>query len=157
MISPDTFHGSIGALAEAAGVTVETIRFYQRKRLLAEPRRRRGEIRQYGVDAVVRVKFVKAAQRLGFTLGEIAGLLTLDGEAHCDRARVMAEGKLHDVRAKLRDLQCVESALQAVVDGCRATPDAVRCPLIAKLHATDGLAQNSGALNTEGRANGLRQ
>ena len=82
--SSDAFHGSIGALAKAAGVNVETIRFYQRKGLLVEPRRRYGEIRRYGAGEVARVRFVKAAQRLGFSLDEIAGLLRLDDGAHCD-------------------------------------------------------------------------
>ncbi len=135
LLSQDTFRGSIGALAAAAGVNVETIRFYQRKRLLAEPTRRRGEIRQYGTDAVALVRFVKVAQRLGFTLDEIADLLALDPGAHCDEARVMAEDKLGDVRAKLRDLRRMESALKAVVADCGATRGTVTCPLIASLHA----------------------
>ena len=135
-MSQDTFRGTIGTLAEAAGVTVETIRFYQRKQLLAEPTRRRGEVRQYGADAVARVRFVKAAQRLGFSLVEIAGLLTLDDGAHCGEARVVAEGRLNDVRAKLRDLRRMKAALDAVVADCRATRGTVTCPLIASLHAT---------------------
>lgn len=131
------FCGSIGALAEAAAVSVETIRFYQRKGLLAEPPRRRGEIRRYGSDDIARVKFVKAAQRLGFSLGEIGGLLELDDGAHCGKARGMAEDKLSDVRAKLRELRRLESALKALVADCRSTPGTVTCPLIASLHGSD--------------------
>lgn len=133
----DAFRGSIGALAEAAGVNIETIRFYQRKGLLAEPARRHGEIRRYGLDAVARVTFVKAAQRLGFSLDEISELLALDDGAHCAEARGLAEGKLTDVRAKLRDLQRMESALTQLVAECRATRGTVSCPLIAALHPTE--------------------
>ena len=127
---------SIGALAKAAGVNVETIRFYQRKGLLVEPRRRHGEIRRYGATEVARVRFVKAAQRLGFSLDEIAGLLRLDDGAHCDEARDMAEQKLKDVRAKLRDLRRMEGALRAVVADCCAARGTVTCPLIASLHSS---------------------
>ncbi len=100
---------SIGAVAASAGVNVETIRFYQRKGLLPEPTRSYGQIRRYGGPDVARVKFVKSAQRLGFSLEEIAGLLRLEDGTHCDDARVMAEQKLEDVRAKLRDLRRMES------------------------------------------------
>ena len=136
-MTQDAFRGPIGDLAEAAGVHVETIRFYQRKGLLTKPSRRRGEIRRYTAADVARVRFVKAAQRLGFSLGEIAALLTLDDGAHCDEARVLAEHKLRDVREKLRDLRRMESALKAAVADCGAARGTVTCPLIASLHAAD--------------------
>lgn len=125
---------SIGAVAAAAGVNVETIRFYQRKGLLAEPTRMYGQIRRYGEPDVARIKFVKSAQRLGFSLEEIAGLLMLEDGAHCDEARVMAEEKLEDVRAKLRDLRRIESALSRLVANCSARQGTIACPLIAALH-----------------------
>ena len=125
----------IGAFAAAAGVNVETIRFYQRKGLLPEPRRAYGSIRRYGASDVARVKFVKSAQRLGFSLEEIAGLLTLEDGRHCDDARVVAEEKLEDVRAKLDDLRRIESVLAQLVERCCASRGTVTCPLIAALHA----------------------
>ncbi len=128
-------HLPIGALAAAAGVTVETIRFYQRKGLLAEPTRPYGQIRRYGEPDVGRVKFVKSAQRLGFSLEEIAGLLRLQDGTHCDQARIMAEEKLVDVRAKLRDLRRMESTLSQLVTDCRASKGRIACPLIAALDA----------------------
>ena len=124
----------VGAFASAAGVNVETIRFYQRKGLLPAPTRMYGQIRRYGEADVARVKFVKSAQRLGFSLEEIAGLLTLDDGTHCDDARVMAEQKLGDVRAKLRDLRRVESALKQLVADCCTSQGTITCPLIAALH-----------------------
>ena len=126
---------SIGALAEAAGVSVETIRFYQRKRLLATPRRRPGEIRRYALSDVARVKFVKASQRLGFTLDETAALLKLDDGTRCDEARALAEQKLTDVRSKLLNLRQLEAALKRIVMDCRSTEAPARCPLIASLQS----------------------
>lgn len=126
---------SIGAVAASAGVNVETIRFYQRKRLLAQPARSYGRIRRYGAPDVARVKFVKSAQRLGFSLEEIAGLLRLEDGTHCEEARVKAEQKLEDVRAKLRNLRRMEAALRRLVADCCASNGAVSCPLIAALHS----------------------
>lgn len=124
---------SIGAFAEAAGVNVETIRFYQRKGLLPEPDRPNGSIRRYGAADVARVRFVKSAQRLGFSLDEVDGLLTLDDGAHCDEARQLAEQKLVDVRSRLADLLRIESVLTTLVDDCCASHGTVSCPLIAAL------------------------
>jgi MerR family mercuric resistance operon transcriptional regulator len=129
---------SIGAMAEAAGVNIETIRFYQRKGLLAIPKRPQGETRRYGLKDVARVKFVKAAQRLGFSLDEIASLLKLEDGTHCDEARAMAEHKLNDVRAKVFDLRRMETALEALIADCCATKGTVTCPLIAALQGEDG-------------------
>lgn len=112
---------SIGAFAEAAGVTVETIRFYQRKALLPEPDKPFGGIRRYGKADVAQVRFIKSGQRLGFSLDEVAGLLTLDDGARCDEARQIGEQKLADVRARLVDLQRIEKVLAALVDDCCAS------------------------------------
>jgi MerR family mercuric resistance operon transcriptional regulator len=125
----------IGALAAAAGVSVETVRFYQRKGLLPEPAREYGTIRRYGPPEVARIKFVKSAQRLGFSLEEIAGLLALDDGRHCAEARMLADTKLEDVRAKLGDLRRMESVLARLVERCGDSRGTVNCPLIAALHA----------------------
>ena len=106
---------TVGAFATAAGVNVETIRFYQRKGLLASPGRSYGTIRRYGKSDVARVKFVKSAQRLGFSLDEIAGLLALDDGTHCNEARLVASQKLEDVRGKIGDLRRIESVLAQLV------------------------------------------
>ena len=127
---------TIGAFAKAAGVNVDTIRFYQRKGLLPEPDKPYGSIRRYGEADVARVRFVKSAQRLGFSLDEVAGLLRLDDGAHCDEARVLAEQKLEDVREKLADLQRIESVLAQLVDDCCASQGTVSCPLIVSLQAS---------------------
>ncbi|MBA3949951.1 MAG: Hg(II)-responsive transcriptional regulator [Acidobacteria bacterium] len=125
----------IGGFAAAAGVNVETIRFYQRKGLLPRPRRAYGSIRRYGAADVARVKFVKSAQLLGFSLQEIADLLALEDGTRCAEARVAAEQKLEDVRAKLEDLRRIESVLAQLVQRCGSARGTITCPMIAALHA----------------------
>ena len=124
----------IGALARQANVNVETIRFYQRKGLLAEPERPYGGVRLYGADDVARVKFVKSAQRLGFSLDEVVQLLRLDDGTHCREAADLATARLADVRSRLLDLQRMESALSQLVTACSRQRGKVSCPLIAALH-----------------------
>lgn len=124
---------TIGAFADAADVNVETIRFYQRKGLLRVPAKPPGGIRRYGEPDVTRLRFVKSAQRLGFTLDEIGELLELDDGTDCDAARAQAERKLADVRARLVDLRRIEQVLAELVARCSASAGPVRCPLIASL------------------------
>jgi MerR family mercuric resistance operon transcriptional regulator len=126
---------SIGPFAKAAGVNVETIRFYQRRRLLVEPDRPPGGIRRYGTAEVARVKFVKSAQRLGFTLDEVAQLLRLEDGTHCKEAASLAALRLVDVRSRLADLKRMETALAALVKQCDTRQCSVSCPLITSLHA----------------------
>ena len=126
---------TIGMLATTAGVKVETIRFYQRRGLLTEPDRPQGGIRRYGDAEVNRIKFVKSAQRLGFSLDEVAELLELEDGAHCDEARGLAERKLTDVRSKLEDLRRIESTLDALVKNCCTARGVVSCPMISALQS----------------------
>jgi MerR family mercuric resistance operon transcriptional regulator len=129
----DKTGATIGALAETAGVNVETIRFYQRKGLMPEPEKPYGSIRRYGAAELARVRFIKSAQRLGFSLEEIGELLKLEDGARCSEARQLAEQKLVDVRQKLSDLQRIESVLAGLVARCSAVRGRVNCPLIASL------------------------
>ncbi|WP_454906649.1 Hg(II)-responsive transcriptional regulator [Variovorax gossypii] len=124
---------SIGVFARAAGVNVETIRFYQRKGLLPRPDRPYGSIRRYGQKDVARVRFVKSAQSLGFSLDEVAGLLTLEDGTHCGDARQLGAQKLADVRARLADLHRIESALSTLIDDCCRNGARLSCPLIEAL------------------------
>ena len=127
---------TIGALADTAGVNVETIRFYQRKGLMPEPEKPYGSIRRYGDAELARVRFIKSAQRLGFSLDEVGDLLKLEDGTLCGEARQLAEHKLVDVRQKLTDLQRIESVLAALVARCSAARGRVNCPLIASLQET---------------------
>lgn len=121
---------TIGQLAKAAGVGVETIRFYQHKGLASEPERPYGGIRRYREADVSRLRFIKSAQRLGFSLDEIGDLLRLDDGTHCNEARTLAEAKVADVREKLADLHRIEAALAGLIAQCCAVEEKVRCPLI---------------------------
>ncbi|WP_425341455.1 Hg(II)-responsive transcriptional regulator [Escherichia coli] len=124
---------TIGVFAKAAGVNVETIRFYQRKGLLREPDKPYGSIRRYGEADVVRVKFVKSAQRLGFSLDEIAELLRLDDGTHCEEASSLAEHKLKDVREKMADLARMETVLSELCAPAMHERGMFPRPLIASL------------------------
>jgi len=127
---------TIGTLADTAGVNVETIRFYQRKGLMSEPERPYGSIRRYtGVD-LSRVRFIKASQRLGFSLDEVGELLKLEDGTHCDEVREHAEHKLRDVREKLADLLRIETVLSQLVNRCGSARGTVKCPLISSLQHT---------------------
>ncbi len=125
---------TIGAFAKAGGVNVETIRFYQRRGLLTEPDRPYGGVRRYGRADVERVRFVKSAQRLGFSLDEVAQLLKLEDGTHCSEAAELAAARLTDVRARLAGLMRMESALSNLVSECGRQQGNVSCPLIASLH-----------------------
>ena len=124
---------TIGTLASIAGVNVESIRFYQRKGLMPEPERPLGGIRRYGETSLNRLRFIKSAQRLGFTLDEVADLLTLDEGCDCNKARMLAEKKLADVQARLADLHNIETVLLDLVQQC-TSPGQVRCPMIRALN-----------------------
>lgn len=129
---------AIGAFAQAAGVNVETIRFYQRKGPLSEPDKPLGSIRRYGDSHVARVRFVKSAQQLGFSLDQITELLRLHDGTHCSEARTLAEHKFIGVRQKLADLTRIESAVTGLVEQCCVTTGNVTCPLISALHCGAG-------------------
>ncbi len=128
---------TIARLAEAAGVGVETIRFYQRTGLMAQPPRPPQGIRRYTARDVARVRFIKAAQRLGFSLAEITQLLRLDDGTNCRDARRIAERKLTEVRGRLADLRRVEATLGKLVRRCTTASGKVSCPLIATLQHDD--------------------
>ncbi|MGK0526408.1 MAG: MerR family mercuric resistance operon transcriptional regulator [Pseudomonadales bacterium] len=124
---------TIGVLAKAAGMGVETIRYYQRRGLVAEPEKPYGSIRHYDEQALARLHFIRTAQWLGFSLDEIGGLLKLEDGAHCDEARVLAERKLDDLRRKIAALRQMESTLDSLVERCRCSEDPQRCPIIHSL------------------------
>ncbi|TAJ51619.1 MAG: Hg(II)-responsive transcriptional regulator [Nevskiaceae bacterium] len=126
---------TIGTLAQRADVHLETIRYYQRRGLVGEPDRPLGGVRRYTEDHVQRLRFIRHAQELGFSLDEVGELLKLEDGAHCREARTLGERRLADVRRKLADLQRIESALSVLVDRCGAVKGRVRCPMIASLQA----------------------
>lgn len=125
---------SIGALAAKAGVSVETIRFYQRTGLLAQPARPSRGMRRYDPEAAHRIRFIKVAQTWGFSLADIAELLLLEDGTACGRAKHIAEARLAAITVRLTELRRVEAALRAAVKAC-SIPGRPRmsCPLIASI------------------------
>ena len=124
---------TIGGLAKTADVSVETIRFYQRRYLLSEPDRPLGSIRRYNMEDVERIIFIKSAQRLGFSLNEVAELLKLTDGDQCGEAQTLAEHKLADVQSRIADLRRIELTLQKLISCCQISRSEVRCPLISAL------------------------
>jgi MerR family mercuric resistance operon transcriptional regulator len=124
---------TIGRLAAAAGVNLETVRYYQRIELMPVPKKAPRGIRHYSAHDLARLKFIKTAQGLGFTLEEVAELIKLDDGMRCSEAHGIAQQKLSAVRGRLRDLRRIEQALARLVRRCEASRGAIRCPLIDAL------------------------
>lgn len=120
---------TIGKLADAGGVGVETIRFYQRKGLLDTPTRD-GGFRRYGAGDLQRLRFIRQAQAAGFTLEEIRELVELDAGHDHDRARHLAQTRIAALDARIAELNRARDALRRLADRCRTT-DAGPCPILA--------------------------
>jgi MerR family mercuric resistance operon transcriptional regulator len=122
-------------LANQAGVHVETIRYYQGIGLLPRPRRELGRIRRYDSDDLKRLRFIKRAQALGFSLEEIALLLGLSEGDHCAETQALAEKKLAMVEGKINDLAAIQKALKGLVAECSRGSRKAGCPIIDALAA----------------------
>lgn len=125
---------TIGALAKAGEVGVETVRYYQRRGLLPEPPRPQGEARRYGPEDVRRLRFIRSAQGAGFTLEEIGELLALDASQDRPRARALAAARLAALDQKIAELQQARAALTRLATAC-ASGGAGPCPIIAAFEA----------------------
>jgi MerR family mercuric resistance operon transcriptional regulator len=126
---------TIGELGKVTGIHVETIRFYQRRGLLAEPQRPLGGIRRYGEAEAARIRFIKSAKKLGFSLDEVITLLTLEDGTHCREASKIAQQKLIEVRRRLADLRRMEKILANLIGECERQRGKICCPLISSLQA----------------------
>jgi len=124
---------TIGRLARAARVSVETIRYYQRRGLLEAPPRPAGGVRRYGEQAVARVRFIKRAQELGFSLAEIRRLMRLEDPHSCRTARLLAEEKLVLVESRLADLGRLRGVLTELIGRCDRRRGRQACPIIESL------------------------
>jgi MerR family mercuric resistance operon transcriptional regulator len=120
---------TIGKLAKRTEVTVETIRHYQRIGLLAEPDKPDSGYRCYSAVAVTRIRFIKRAQQAGFTLKEIAALLSLDG-MHCADVRQLAEQKCRQIDQQIKDLTALRQVLVTLVNDCQQTASSARCAIL---------------------------
>jgi len=127
----------IGALSQETGCNIETIRYYERIRLLPKPRRKRGSrVRRYDADDVARLRFIRRARQLGFTLVEVRGLLRLaaatEGQDTRAAVRKIVAAHVADIQTKIADLQAMERVLADAICECE-TGQRLRCPLIEVL------------------------
>jgi len=120
---------TIGGVARAANVNVETVRYYQRLGLLLEPVKPSEGFRVYPPETLDRIRFIKRAQKLGFSLLDIAHLLEL-GDGHCDDVRKQAETKLIKIEAQIKDLRNMRKVLEKLVVECRSGKHNSHCPII---------------------------
>lgn len=125
---------TIGQLAKETGVNLETIRYYERRGLIAEPPRRESGYREFPRTYVERICFIKRAQTLGFTLKEISALLALaDGNPTCKDIPTFAEEKVKDIEIRIHDLKKIKKVLHDLIEQCLSNKKPSSCPIIESL------------------------
>ncbi len=124
---------TIASLAQAAGVGVETVRYYERRGLIAQPARVGGAYRRYGGGHVHRIRFIRRAQELGFNLEEIATLLELEDGTDRRTIRRVAAARLEEIRQRLADLKRMARVLAHLLHECETHDKALQCPIIAAI------------------------
>jgi MerR family mercuric resistance operon transcriptional regulator/MerR family gold-responsive transcriptional activator of gol and ges genes len=126
---------TIGQLAKVVGVNIQTLRYYERLKLLTPLARKSSGYRLYGPSEVARLRFIKNAQALGFTLHEIAELLNLrvSSAVRCGDVQQKAQAKLKQVEAKVQDLQALARALRGLIQNCQAGQPTDRCPILKSM------------------------
>ena len=132
-------HGSfrIGEVAERCNVSIDTVRYYERRKLLPEAPRTAGGYRLFGPEAIERIFFIKQAQDLGFTLEEVSTLLSADGTSDCRHVHDLLDAKLADLDARLKAMQTFRRKLKHYLDECevelKAHPHSEECPVIDEI------------------------
>ena len=131
----------IGEVAERSDVSVDTVRYYERRKLLPEAPRTAGGYRLFGPEAIERITFIKQAQDLGFTLEEISTLLSADGTSDCRHVHDLLDAKLADLDSRLKALQTFRRKLKHYLDECKAElrrhPGSASCPVAIEIaHGT---------------------
>jgi len=141
---------TIGQLAKAVDVNIQTVRYYERLKLLSPSARRPSGYRLYGQEEERRLRFIKNAQALGFTLHEIEELLDLrvSSKARCGDVQRRAEAKLRHVEAKVRDLRTLARSLRELIRTCRAGQPTDRCPILQSLEKTEKRVNNDNRKTT---------
>lgn len=129
-----------GRLARESGVTPEAIRYYERRKLLSRPPRSAAGYRRYPEDSVRRVRFIKEAQQLGFTLEEIAELLALrtDARMTCADVKAFADAKVAEIGARIAALESMRQALLSISSACDAKGPLSACPILDSLDGKKG-------------------
>jgi Zn(II)-responsive transcriptional regulator len=130
---------TIGELARACGTSPDTIRYYERERLLPRPMRAPSRFRLYAADAVARLRFIRQAKSLGFSLGEIRELLALrvDRTKTCGDVRTRARAKIAEIDARIADLARMKAALDRLAATCAGSGPTSECPILDALEAGD--------------------
>src|SRR5882757_8434535 len=126
---------TIGTLARRVGLNVETVRYYQRRGLVQEPPKPLGGIRHYAEEHARRLRFIREAQSLGFSLEEVGELLSLEDGLHCREVEDIAGHKLTTVRERIAQLRRIEAVLTVLVGKCHGNRGKLRCPLVASLES----------------------
>ena len=128
---------TIGKVANQAGVGIETVRFYEREGLIPDPPRSESGYRRYPEDTVARLRFVKKAKELGFSLKEIRELLSLEAKpsGSCAEVRSRATDKIEDIDQKIAVLQAMRKALKGLVEECSGKGPRTECPILNALDA----------------------
>lgn len=126
-----TYAFTISKLADAAGIGVEAVRYYQKRGLLAEPDRADGGFRHYTTEHVRRLQFIKRAQELGFTLDDVAQLISLNTLRDKSRVRELTRRRVAEIRGRIAALQAMASSLETLADGCKRSSASEECPIIA--------------------------
>jgi Hg(II)-responsive transcriptional regulator len=135
----------IGELARLANVTVQALRFYERKGLLPAPPRQVSGYREYTPETVSLVRFIKRAQELGFALRQVKELLDLRKvpRATCGDVVVLTQRKIDEIDAKVRDLRAIRAALTKLLEGCTGSAPIAQCPIIESLEGRGTHPQKS--------------
>ncbi len=126
---------TIGRLGALSGVNIETIRYYQRIGIIIEPNKPLQGYRIYSPDVIERIRFIKRAQQLGFSLKEVADLLSL-GDGHCSDIMHRAEQKRDHIIQQIKDLQKLQQTLDTLISRCHIDEDSSHCPIIETLAGT---------------------
>jgi MerR family transcriptional regulator, copper efflux regulator len=128
---------TVGKLAKQASVNLKTIRYYEREGLLPEPPRTESGYRIYSSDAIRRVRFIKRAQELGFSLREINEILALrvDSKATASKVRERTEAKIADVERKIGSLQAIRKALVRLTSACNGRGPASECSILKAIES----------------------
>lgn len=146
---------TISQLARVASVNLETIRFYEAQRLLPKPPRSPAGYRQYGPDAADRIRFIKRAQELGFSLNEIRELLELRTGPSASQAEIRgrALAKIREIEQKIRDLEAIKANLEKLTRACSGYGPLQQCPIIENLDVNSNCTKKEERNGTKRRRN----
>jgi MerR family transcriptional regulator, copper efflux regulator len=128
---------SIGQLAEQAGVAIDTVRYYERNDLLAPAARLASGYRRYGAEELKRLRFIRRAKALGFSLDDIRGLLALSAERDVKQVKAAARRKLEDVERRMAELERIRAGLETLIAACPGHGRAEHCPILNALTQGD--------------------